>query len=194
MLKTREREVFFELLKDGRKPDKAIAKKIGTTQPTVTRTRHKLEKDGYIQAYYARPSFTLCDLNVFVITFFRWKDYSQQEPLKNIIKDLRASTKIIAFGRGNGLGGRTAFVLSAHSNLKDYEDFLVGVKAKWGQYIDLFDQFISSSENIFKQFRFDSAVMDSVCAEPSATVNVCGTCGYRHSCQKYRDLKKGRYM
>jgi DNA-binding Lrp family transcriptional regulator len=39
-------KLLAELLNDSRKSDRELAKAIGVSQPTVTRTRLKLEKEG----------------------------------------------------------------------------------------------------------------------------------------------------
>ncbi|MCK4927705.1 MAG: hypothetical protein KAS11_04500, partial [Candidatus Aenigmarchaeota archaeon] len=87
-----------------------------------------------------------------VITIMQWTDYSKTEELKNFIKDIKANNNVICFARGNGLSGRTAFFVSAHKDMKSYEDFIVDIKSRWSKYIREIDQFISSIENVFKPF------------------------------------------
>jgi DNA-binding Lrp family transcriptional regulator len=55
-MKRRELEVFFELIKNSKKSDRDIAKKLNISQPTVTRVRKKLERT-VIKAYTLVPSF-----------------------------------------------------------------------------------------------------------------------------------------
>jgi DNA-binding Lrp family transcriptional regulator len=43
-LKDVELKLISELMKNSRKSDRELAKKIGVSQPTVTRTRTKLQK------------------------------------------------------------------------------------------------------------------------------------------------------
>ncbi|MEA3229729.1 MAG: Lrp/AsnC family transcriptional regulator, partial [archaeon] len=154
MLKNKEKQVLSKLIRNGRKTDKQIAKEIGTTQPTVTRIRQKLEKEKYIRQYNASPSFEKIGFNIVVITIMRWKDYSKQKPLADFIKNIKNNTSVICFARGNGLSGRTAYFISTHKDMKSYEDFIVDIKTKWGEYIDSTDQFISSVENVFKHFDY----------------------------------------
>jgi DNA-binding Lrp family transcriptional regulator len=44
-----ELRLISELMKNSRKSDRELARTIGTSQPTVTRTRNRLEKEGYIK-------------------------------------------------------------------------------------------------------------------------------------------------
>ena len=44
-------KVISELMKNSRLSDRELSKKIGVSQPTITRTRSKLEKTGYIKEY-----------------------------------------------------------------------------------------------------------------------------------------------
>lgn len=155
MLKHKEKQVLLKLIKNGRKTDKQIAKELGTTQPTVTRIRQKLEKEKYIKEYHANPSFEMIGLNIIVITVMQWADYSKKEHLAEFINDIKNNRNTTCFARGNGLAGRTAFFISAHKDMKSYEDFIVDIKTKWGMHIRQTDQFISSIGNVFKAF--DSA-------------------------------------
>ncbi|MCK4808345.1 MAG: Lrp/AsnC family transcriptional regulator [Candidatus Aenigmarchaeota archaeon] len=152
MLKKKEKDVLLKLVENGRKTDKQIAKELNTTQPTVTRIRQKLERENYILKYYASPAFKKIGMNIIVITIMQWTDYSKAEELKNFIKDIKANNNVICFARGNGLSGRTAFFVSAHKDMKSYEDFVVDIKSRWSKYIREIDQFISSIENVFKPF------------------------------------------
>jgi DNA-binding Lrp family transcriptional regulator len=45
-----------EMLKDSKRSDREIAKSLGVSQPTVTRTRAQLEKE-YIETYTVIPDF-----------------------------------------------------------------------------------------------------------------------------------------
>jgi DNA-binding Lrp family transcriptional regulator len=44
-------QVLNELIKNSSRSDHKLAKAIGVFQPTVTRLRNQLEKEGYIQEY-----------------------------------------------------------------------------------------------------------------------------------------------
>lgn len=50
-MKKVELKVLSELMKNSKISDRELAKTIGVSQPTVTRARTRLEKNGYIQEY-----------------------------------------------------------------------------------------------------------------------------------------------
>ncbi|MBW6462099.1 MAG: Lrp/AsnC family transcriptional regulator [DPANN group archaeon] len=158
MLKKKEKDVLLKLIQKGRKTDKQIAKELDTTQPTVTRIRQKLEQEKYIIGYHASPNLKMIGLNIIIITFIQWTDYSKKEELIGFIKEIINNKNILCFARGNGLSGRTSVFISSHKDMKGYEDFIVDIKTKWGTYIKNTDQFISSIDNIFKGFDYSNVV------------------------------------
>jgi DNA-binding Lrp family transcriptional regulator len=56
-LKDTELRLLSELMKNSRRSDRDLAKAIGVSQPTVSRTIRKLEKDGIIKEYTMIPDF-----------------------------------------------------------------------------------------------------------------------------------------
>jgi DNA-binding Lrp family transcriptional regulator len=50
-MKKIELKLLPELLNDSRRSDRDLARSLGTSQPTVTRTRIRLEKEGYLKEY-----------------------------------------------------------------------------------------------------------------------------------------------
>jgi DNA-binding Lrp family transcriptional regulator len=58
MMKKIEWMLLSELMKNSKQSDRELAKKIGASQPTVTRTRTRLEKEGYIKEYTIIPDFS----------------------------------------------------------------------------------------------------------------------------------------
>jgi DNA-binding Lrp family transcriptional regulator len=58
MMKKIEWMLLSELVKNSKQSDRELAKKTGASQPTVTRTRTRLEKEGYIKEYTIIPDFS----------------------------------------------------------------------------------------------------------------------------------------
>lgn len=50
-MKEFELKLISELMKNSRRSDRDLAKAIGSSQPTVTRNRHRLEQQGIIKQY-----------------------------------------------------------------------------------------------------------------------------------------------
>lgn len=150
-LRGREKQVLIELLKDGRIPDKHVAKKIGTTQPTVTRIRQKLERENIIKRYRAIVDYGKVGIAVVVITFWTWSDYSKQEERRKFMDILKQKPEVMFLSRGEGIEGRTTVIISAHCNFGEYESFIREVRSMGGTNISRVIQFITSP-GFYKQY------------------------------------------
>jgi len=69
-MKKRVVSVFSELLRNSKKSDRDIAKKLNISQPTVTRIRRKLETSGYISEYTIIPNFPKLGFEICAFIFF----------------------------------------------------------------------------------------------------------------------------
>ena len=56
-MKEVELKLISELMKNSRRSDREVAKAIGISQPTVSRTISRLEKEGVIKEYTIIPDF-----------------------------------------------------------------------------------------------------------------------------------------
>jgi Lrp/AsnC family transcriptional regulator for asnA, asnC and gidA len=63
-------KLISELMKNSRKSDRELARAIGVSQPTVTRLRGKLEKEGIIKEYTMIPDFKRLGYQIMAVTFF----------------------------------------------------------------------------------------------------------------------------
>jgi DNA-binding Lrp family transcriptional regulator len=111
-------------MKNSRRSDRNLAKAIGTSQPTVTRIRNKLEKEGYIREYTMIPDFSKLGYKIMAITFALSR-FLEKEEAERAGKTLVDSVKdkqfeFIMLERGDGLGF-DAVIISLH---KDYASYL----------------------------------------------------------------------
>ena len=58
-------KLLSELMKNSHRSDKELARVIGCSQPTVTRTRRRLEKEGCIREYTVIPDFHKLDTSYY---------------------------------------------------------------------------------------------------------------------------------
>jgi len=70
-MKDVELKLLIELIKNSRRSDKELAKAVGTSQPTVSRLRKKMEKEGYIREYTIIPDFTKLGFRIMTIFLAR---------------------------------------------------------------------------------------------------------------------------
>jgi DNA-binding Lrp family transcriptional regulator len=126
-MKDLERRLLAELMKNSHRSDRQLAKAIGVSQPTVTRTINKLEKEGYIKEYTIIPDFSKLGYSIMGFTFVKQKDSLSKEEAKEVRKKTNQLERenphadLIAVN-GMGLNRNVAFVTF-------YEDYTAYVKA-----------------------------------------------------------------
>ena len=123
LMKDIERKLVSELMKNCRRSDRKLAKVLGVSQPTVTRTLHKLEKEGIIKEYTIVPDFRKLGYTLLAVTFVKLKQYLSQDEIEKARESARASIKsnlnFFMLERGIGMG-RDGVFLSLH---EDYTSF-----------------------------------------------------------------------
>jgi DNA-binding Lrp family transcriptional regulator len=72
-LKELELNLISELMKNSRRSDRELAKVLGVSQPTVSRTIQKLEKQGIIKEYTMIPDFMKLGYGLLTVTFIKHK-------------------------------------------------------------------------------------------------------------------------
>ncbi len=127
IMKKIELKLISELLKDSRRSDRDLAKAIGTSQPTVTRTRRRLEKEGYIKEYTMIPDFTKIGYKILALTFALSQALNKEEAerAKKLLADSvkNKQFEFIMLERGLGLGF-DAVVISLHEDYSSYLNVL----------------------------------------------------------------------
>jgi DNA-binding Lrp family transcriptional regulator len=160
VLRRREKDVFVHLLANARMPDKHIAKILGITQPTVTRIRQKLEKNGYINGYRPVVDFQKMGIGIIVITLFRISDFSKTEEIKRkVVPELRKTPEIVLVAEGEGMG-KTSVIISVHKDFREFEELAIDIRQKYGKYMDDIEQFIFSTNRIYKNLSVEEAIIN----------------------------------
>lgn len=123
-----ELELIAELMKNSKASDRALAKILGVSQPTITRLRTRLEKEGYIQEYTMIPDFSKLGFEIVAITFFNFTKERSDEELKKsreMMKELQKQYPVAALiaASGWGIGCNRAWV-SFHENYSAYMETL----------------------------------------------------------------------
>lgn len=141
-----ECKVLSELMKNSRLSDRELARRIGSSQPTVTRARRKLEQKGIIKEYTLIPDFSKLGLGIMALTFSHFGAPLRQEEVEDVKKIYREKTKeermckeaarlqivMQELGKGLGFSGVT---ISFH---KDYESFIEFMRlAEQNPYVEL---------------------------------------------------------
>jgi DNA-binding Lrp family transcriptional regulator len=146
-------EVLFELIKDCRRSDRELAKVLGCSQPTITRSRTKIQKEGMILDYAAIPDLEKLDIEIIAFSFFSVKPESRKpkdtrsnlfEEWKEMSDELfKKHPNIIFASTGRGLE-KNAIWVSVHKDYSCYVDFLRDIEVQWGKYLEKTDSFTVS--------------------------------------------------
>ena len=150
-LKPVDRNMISELMRNSRLSDRELAKKIGVSQPTVSRRRVALDKEGLLD-YTAFPDFKKLGFEIVAFTLAKWslnKERLTEERRKFIGKH----PNIIFTSTGIGLDCDRVCI-SIHKSYSDYTKLIQDLKAEFGQYYEAFSSFIVSlqSDSILRNF------------------------------------------
>lgn len=144
-MKEVELKLISELMKNSKRSDRELAKTLGVSQPTVTRIRGRLEKEGYIREYTIIPDFKRIGYEISSITFARMKEGFPQEQLgetRELARKMEQGTITESVLVTKGLGCEADIaIVSFHANYESYTRF-----------IDLLKTFPSFDPTAFKSF------------------------------------------
>jgi DNA-binding Lrp family transcriptional regulator len=126
-LKDVELKLIAELMRNSRRSDRDLAKAIGTSQPTVTRIRTRLERDGIIQEYTMIPEFHKLGYEIFALTLASLRPEATREQVEQMRRMGREAAEKVAFEsvmiiRGMGTRHQVA-IASFHEDYSAYVDF-----------------------------------------------------------------------
>jgi DNA-binding Lrp family transcriptional regulator len=145
-MKDIELKVLVELLKNSHRSDRELAKAVGVSQPTVSRTREKIEKQGMIKEYTIIPDYPQLGFELMSITFTKMKGAFSKEILDDLKKRARntISEYPSALILGNtGMGCNADYVTIAfHKNYSEYNEFMRAIKQFPNVNIDATKSFI----------------------------------------------------
>lgn len=163
----REKQVLLELIKDARISDQEMARRIGTSRPTILKIRQRLEKK-YIRKYSALVDFADLGLNVIATTFFRWDDFSKKQEMKKVFEYIKKLPFVIRFSSGVGMGSMTMIVVSVHSDFREYEKFYELIQEVGADNISEAQAFISSTTDMYKKYDSSSVLIKHILAQTHA--------------------------
>jgi len=123
-MKRLELRLISELMKDSHVSDRKLAKRLGTSQPTASRLRNRLEKDGYIKEYTIIPDFSKLGYRIMALTFIRLRaavtNKVVEEARKVAVESMKTGPyEIVMLERGIGCASH-GVVISYHRNYSSY--------------------------------------------------------------------------
>jgi len=125
-----------ELLKDSHRSDRELAKALRTSEPTVTRIRSKLEREGIVQEYTMIPHFAKMGFEILAITLAKTR--FNPELRERGTKSMMANPNVVMCAKSEGLG-KNGVIVSLHESYSDYSNFIAKLMEEWGDIIEDYD-------------------------------------------------------
>ena len=139
--KKRKASLLLEYLKDSKRSDRELAKVLGVSQPTVSRMRERLVKEGLIKHFTIIPDFVEMGYEIMAISFFKLK--VDEKSLEKAKKVAMAKPNIIFASRGQGMR-KNGVMLSLHKSFTDFCNFLSDFRLEGGDTLQDCDSLLIS--------------------------------------------------
>jgi len=152
-MKDTVKRLLMELLKDSKRSDRELAKILKVSQPTVTRTRHKLEADRMIQDYTITPDFRKMGFELLAINFAKLRLGALQGGRREkAVKFIAEFPNTIFASAGEGLG-MSAVSIAFYRSFREYYKRLNLMRTEWNDVIEDLQSFVVSiGDGEFKRF------------------------------------------
>ncbi len=155
MRKGLPKKLLIELLRDSKQSDRKLAKKLGVSQPTITRTRNKLEREGYIRSYSIFPDWRKLGFEILAFTFVKMDPkVISDELIEKVREYAKRFTNAIFVSTGEGLG-LTGIIIALHKDYRHYAQQLALFRSDWGTYLEDIQSFITViDQGVVKELSF----------------------------------------
>jgi DNA-binding Lrp family transcriptional regulator len=120
-------------MKNSRRSDRELAKVLKVSQPTVSRVREKIGKEGYIREFTAIPDFHKLGFELAAIILVKIRESLTEEEIEKAreisMRDMmeKAPDEIVLFSRGMG-GGYSGVLVSFHKSYSGFSKLLERIK------------------------------------------------------------------
>lgn len=153
MRKELPQKLLRELLKNSKRSDRDLAKILKVSQPTITRTRHKLEKNGLIQDYTIIPNFEKMGFELLAINFAKLRPEILTSETSEKAKEFIAKFPNTIFASSGQGMGMNAVDIAFYRNFTEYQQRVNRMKTEWKDIIEDIQSFIVTlKKEGFKRF------------------------------------------
>jgi len=156
-MKENDLKVFTELIKGSRRSDRELAKAAKVSQPTVTRIRTKLERQGFIREYTLIPDLMKMGYELVAFTFLSFGE-DRPEHIQQAREWVKKQPCIIFTNDGEGME-MNSIMISIHKDYTSYTTLITQLKRDWQPNLRTVQTFLVSLERsdlTIKQFSFRS--------------------------------------
>lgn len=127
-MKDVELRLMSELMKNSRRSDRQLAKALGVSQPTVSRTIRKLEKEGYIKEYTMIPDFNKLGYQILAFSTCKLTENLSRDDIEETRKLVREEFKKEPLSYILGMSGMgmqaDRMIVTYHEDFASYLKFL----------------------------------------------------------------------
>jgi DNA-binding Lrp family transcriptional regulator len=144
-MKKKEREsqdLLFALIYGGRRSDRELGRVLGVSQPTVTRKRGNLEREGLIREYTIIPDLLKMGYDFIAITFLSFSE-SRPELFEQAREWTKKQTCVIFAANGEGLL-KDSCMVSVHKDYGSYSKLMTHLRRDWQPNLKEAESFIIS--------------------------------------------------
>lgn len=150
-LDNNETKFLISLLEDGSKTDAQIAKETGMSKATAGRIRKSLEEQKIISEYIPIIDLDKIGIDIYAIVMFQWEGFKDEKLTSDMIVFLEKNHHVIFLANGEGSEGSTTSLFLGFENIKEYHEFFVSFRKKYGDKIGRLVTLILPSSEIIKQ-------------------------------------------
>ena len=129
-------KLVSELFRNSRKSDREMARKLGVSQPTVSRMRGKLESEGVIQEYTIIPDFAKLGFELVAISCVKAR--TRTDYIERAKKWVKNYPNIVLMAKAEG-AGKNAVMISLHKSYTDYSRFVSETQMHWEDDIETYE-------------------------------------------------------
>ena len=150
-----QKKLLAELLKNSKRSDRELARILDSSQPTITRTRQKLEREGLIRDYTIVADWKKLGFELMAFTFLKMRPEIRSEEMLRNVKQYAAKFPFaiyVGFGEGFGM---TGVVVALHKNYSEYVHDLSLFRMEWKDYLEDVKSFVTAlGEGEVKELSF----------------------------------------
>lgn len=127
-LKDIEVRIIAELMKNSRRSDRELAQAVGVSQPTISRTIKKLEKEGMIKEYTMIPDFKRLGYEIMGVSFIKTGETAKENEevaLRKAVAELEKKKPHASLMAVNGSGiGKDRMFITLYKDYGAYAEAL----------------------------------------------------------------------
>ena len=142
MRKELPQRLLRELLKNSKRSDRELAKVLKVSQPTITRVRHKLEREGMIGEYTIVPDFRKMGFELLAINLAKIRPQLLSSEMREKASEFIAKFPNTIFAStGEGMGMNVVDI-AFYKNYTEYQERANHMRAEWGDFVESIQSFV----------------------------------------------------